>query len=152
LRPHVWQKRGIGKELHLVSSADAVAYAKAIVVKFETSPSDQMEDGFFCVVRHSMDFHHSCNGHRCAPMLLADALQSSISFARAYNARTSQKAELFCEIRMMRPGCGCHRKTCDGRLLLRAFPEIADTTGGRSAQKTNFSIAILLTESLHQFA
>jgi hypothetical protein len=66
--------------------------------------------------------------------------------------RTSQKAELFCEIRMMRPGCGCHRKTCDGRLLLRAFPEIADTTGGRSAQKTNFSIAILLTESLHQFA
>ena len=25
LRPHVWRKRGIGKELHLVSSADAVA-------------------------------------------------------------------------------------------------------------------------------
>jgi hypothetical protein len=25
LRPHVWQKRGIGQELYLVSNADAVA-------------------------------------------------------------------------------------------------------------------------------
>jgi hypothetical protein len=45
-----------------------------------------MEDGFFRVARHSMDFHHSCNGHRRAPMLRADALQFSILFARAYNA------------------------------------------------------------------
>jgi hypothetical protein len=33
LRPHVWRKLGIGKELHLVSNVDAVT--KAIVVKPE---------------------------------------------------------------------------------------------------------------------
>jgi hypothetical protein len=33
LRPHVWRKRGIGKESHLVSNVDAVI--KAIVVKLE---------------------------------------------------------------------------------------------------------------------
>jgi hypothetical protein len=63
-----------------------------------------------------------------------------------------QKAELFCEIRMMRQAAVCNRVKCDGRLRLLAFPEIADTTGGRIAQNTNFSIAILLTESLNQFA
>ncbi|WP_426535982.1 hypothetical protein [Bradyrhizobium sp. McL0615] len=151
MRPHVWQKRGIGKELHLVSSADAVAYAKAIVVKFERRC---WTNGRSFLLRRppqqTFTIRATGTGVRQS---FAPTPRNSRSRSRALiTHRTSQKAELFCEIRMMRPGCGCHRKTCDGRLLLRAFPEIADTTGGRIAQKTNFSIAILLTESLHHFA
>jgi hypothetical protein len=41
---------------------------------------------------------------------------------------------------------------CDGRLLLLAFPGIADATGRGIAQKTNLFAAFLLTDSLHQFA
>jgi hypothetical protein len=55
LRPHVWQKRGIGKELHLVSNVDAVTKAKAIVVKLERRCHD---DRLLHVARRCTDFHH----------------------------------------------------------------------------------------------
>jgi len=42
LLPHVWQKRGIGKEMHLVSNADAAICAKAIVGKPERRCQDKM--------------------------------------------------------------------------------------------------------------
>jgi len=40
----------------------------------------------------------------------------------------------------------------NGLPLLQAFLEIADATGRSIARKTNFSVAIFLTDSLHQFA
>jgi hypothetical protein len=47
LRPHVWRKRGIDKELHLVSNADAATQqsntAKQIVVKLEHRCHDKTE-------------------------------------------------------------------------------------------------------------
>jgi hypothetical protein len=50
------------------------------------------------------------------------------------------------------PSCNDDRMKRDGRLLLLAFPGIADATGRRIAQTTNLSVAIFLTDSLHQFA
>jgi hypothetical protein len=50
------------------------------------------------------------------------------------------------------PGCSDDRTQCDGRLLLLTFIGIADATGGSIDQKTNLSVAIFLTDSLHQFA
>jgi hypothetical protein len=85
-------------------------------------------------------------------MLCANALQFSISFARAYNAPHIEESLAVLRNTHDALGCSCNRVKCDGRLRLLAFPEIADTTGGRIAQNTNFSIAILLTESLNQFA
>jgi hypothetical protein len=131
-----------------------VTQPKAIVVKLERLVRTICGDRLFYIARRRTDFHrlrlteHHYSSNGFAPTPAVRDLRSHTPITH----RTSQKAELFCEICMKRPGCGCHRKTCDERLLLRAFPEIADTTGGRIAQKTNFSIAILLTESLHQFA
>jgi hypothetical protein len=58
LRPHVWRKRGIGKELHSVSNADAVTQPKAIVVKLERRCHDRR--GSFLPRRPARctDFHH----------------------------------------------------------------------------------------------
>jgi hypothetical protein len=62
-----------------------------------------MEDGFFRVARHSMDFHHPCNGHRaCANASRRRLAILDLCSHALITHRTSQKAELFCEIRMMR--------------------------------------------------
>jgi len=53
LRPHVWRKRGIGKELLLVSNVDAVTKAKIIVVKLERRLSDKIRDRLFHVVQRA---------------------------------------------------------------------------------------------------
>jgi hypothetical protein len=92
------------------------------------------------------------HGHRRAPNALRRLLQFSILVARAITHRTPQKAELFCEIRMRRQAAAIIAWKYDGRLLLLAFPGIAEATGRRMAQKTNSSAAFFLTESLHQFA
>jgi hypothetical protein len=103
LRPHVWRKRGIGKELLLVSNVDAVTKAKIIVVKLERRLSGQDKGSSLprrparCTVLSSFARH----GHRRAPNASRRLLQFSIFAARAITHRTSQKAELFCEICMM---------------------------------------------------
>jgi hypothetical protein len=60
------------------------------------------DDRLFHVARRCTDFHHlRRHGHRRAPNASRRLLQFSILVARAITHRTSPKAELFCEIRMI---------------------------------------------------
>jgi hypothetical protein len=103
LRPHVWRKRGIGKESHLVSNADAVTQAKIIIVKVERRCHDKTRGSS---LPHRPAQHilspFARLGHRRTPNASRRLLQFSILVARAITHRTSPKAELFCEIRMRR--------------------------------------------------
>ena len=102
LRPHVWRKRGIEKELQLVSNADAVTQAKAIVVKLERSLSGQDVGTVSSKSRGAArTFTNRGQGDTgVLRTLRGDSFK--FSTARAITHRTPQKAELFCEIRMMR--------------------------------------------------
>jgi hypothetical protein len=77
------------------------AGAKVIVVKLERCGQDKTWERLFHVVRRSKDFHQlRSRGHRHSSNTSRRLLQ--FSTARAITHRTPQKAELFCEIRMMR--------------------------------------------------
>jgi G3E family GTPase len=85
----------------LVRGADAVAQARAIVVKLERRCQDKTWERFFHVVWGSKNFYQlRSRGYRQSSNTSRRLLQ--FSTARAITHPTPQKAELFCEIRMMR--------------------------------------------------
>jgi hypothetical protein len=65
--------------------------------------------------------------------------------------RTSQKAELFCEIRMMREAAFVIARSAMEAYDCWLFPKSPTQPEGE-LRKTNFSNVIFLTDSLHQFA
>ena len=90
---------GIDKELHLVSNADVARQPKAVAVKVERRRRDERGHLLFHVARAARTCSHSrMKGGSVCQTLRAHG----INLARAITHCTSQKAELFSEIRMMR--------------------------------------------------
>jgi hypothetical protein len=98
LRPHVWRKRGIGKELHLVSNADAATQQNKLSLNLNIVVMTRCRDSSLPrrpAVHSLYHLHATDTGVR---RTLRDDF--SIFIARAITHRTPRKAELFCEICM----------------------------------------------------
>src|SRR6476660_5826792 len=102
------------------------------------SMSDRTEDVFLRVARHSMEFHHSCSGRRRAPMPFANALHSPSRSHAHITHRTLQKAELFCEIRMMRQAAVAIARSAMDAYDCWIFPKLL-TQPERESSKTQIS-------------